>query len=1095
MNLRTLFLFWFSMVAVGRVPVVLVSMDGFRHDYMSRTETPAFDEMKINGAYAQNGMRPSMVTKTFPNHYSIVTGLYEESHGIVGNSMYDSSMKNSKFRMGNNPEYKEWWGGEPIWQTAEKLGIKSAVYFWPGSETNKTDGLDEPTYLMPYNGSVPFKKRIDDVIGWLQEDDPPSLILLYFDEPDTTGHKYSPKSNQIITKIKEMDTQLSLLRRGISDTGIEVNLVIVSDHGMVSTPANQTIEIASFFDLSQYTTSGVLHISQTSPILSLHIDREEHPQEYSSILNGLRNVNPHMDVYERNQLPERWHLKGTTRIGDIVCLAEEGWTIIPTASDYPPLKGQHGFDNKLDSMRALFIASGPSFISNSTLEEVYGNVDIFPLLCNLLDVPTEDIPLNNGTLTTFSEVLQSRNPTRSHWISPQTQAVWRSDTARLVVYPPTSHEFTVFEKTPFPSFHISVQASLQMPKLGSLSPSVASLIDRISFMGDVSYVSCISDGTKPTFTSDPVTDHHVGQMITITWGGCSMNPVLLKKESKEEINLTAVIMNKRNEPIESNVKWTIRHPENEKYPYKNSDFGKAKNIILVVGDGMSVPMLTAARMISRKDLPTDKFPFTGMARTHSMGTIITDSAASATALNTGHKTVNSALGVYPDTTLNPVDNPRMETLGEYCKHKMNMRIGIVTTSSLVDATPAGVFAHCSERSADQHIAEQSLEFQADVMLGGGYEPYTKQDTLSKFTSLGYTTAVEQNASAVLSPLLNRKNLINKQPIPSKLIGVFADGNLPTHYNRKVSQDEGKYPKEVNLPDMAEAALEVLTDSEKGFYLMVEAASIDKQAHACDSARMLDEVLELQRTLIRIQLVLSDKGITDETLIVVTSDHSTGGYDVYGTVDTKGKTTGADSINHNINQYSNAGYPDWKSDSEFEIPTSLWRSAQWTLAGVNVNHPSYKEDFKAKTNLKEWWIEDKETLNSLKGIQLASNIGYDAHEEAFRLASHTGSDVLVFASGPGASRFTGSQENTRVFWNLVSSLNPPSSSSSQSPSPECKDNSVNGVLTVVYIVLLLSLVICVWIAYRQRIRASTSEVILTSEMDNIEDIAVIDEEAC
>eukprot|EP01060_Flectonema_neradi_P011152 TRINITY_DN18218_c0_g1_i1.p1 TRINITY_DN18218_c0_g1~~TRINITY_DN18218_c0_g1_i1.p1 ORF type:complete len:1092 (+),score=182.79 TRINITY_DN18218_c0_g1_i1:67-3342(+) len=1089
MSLRLLTVLGLVVAVSGRVPIVLVSMDGFRHDYLSRVDTPAFDAMMADGAYATEGMKPAMVTKTFPNHYTIVTGLYEEAHGIVGNQMYDPDMEKPEFYMGNNAAYRDWWGGEPIWETAEKFGVKSAVYFWPGSETNKSNA---PTYLKKYDGSIPYSDRREQVLSWLKEDDPPGLILLYFDEPDATGHKYSPDSSEIIQKVKDMDAQLAALRDGINATGVEVNLVIVSDHGMASTPANQTIDVTSFFDLSQYVDSGALHIGQTTPILSLYVNNS-HPSAYSEILLGLTGKHPNMTVYERANIPDHWHIKGTKRIGDIIAVADEGWTIEPLGYTSDPIKGQHGFDNELVSMRALFIASGPAFIPNSTVQMI-NNVDVFPLLSHLLDLQGDDIPPNNGSFSSFANMIESRPESRSRVTNSTEPTRWRTATSKIVAYPPDGHEFSVFEKSPIPTFDFSIHFSLRMIRLGKFAPPLSDLVNRIEFAGETRFLNCLTEG-KPKLIPSDIVNNHDGKMVGMSWTGCLIDSELVKKETKKAITIEVSLRNTNNELINTSVTWNLRHTKQDKFPYKNMNDGQAKNVILMIGDGMSVPMLTAARMITRNDLETDKFPFTGIARTHSIESVVTDSAAAATALNVGHKTINRALGVYPDNTPDPTDNPRMETLGEYCRNRLNMKVGIATTSSLVDATPAAVFSHCSDRRVASAIVDQSLEFRPDVMLGGGLDVYN-QSTLSKFASYGYEVVVKQNASAVLSPLIrkNGTNTAGNQRIPSKLIGVLADHHLPTHYNRETDELKGTYPSEVNLPDMAEAALEVLTssDEEKGFYLMVEAASIDKQAHACDSVRMLDELLELQRTITRINEILERKGIANETLFVVTSDHSTGGYDVYGTVNTRGKKTGEYAINENIRQYGSAEYPDWKADSQMRVPNELWSSAQWTLAGINVNHPAYKEDFTAKVNLPEWWIEDKKSLDTLTGIEVASNIGGTDHEEASGIAGHTGSDVLVFANGPGASRFVGSQENTRVFWNIIASLNPQASDDQAAKCSDSSSSKLSSILTAVYLVILAALVVGVWICYR-KISPRKAPELLSSEMDVVEETTVLEEE--
>uniref|UniRef100_A0A914UZA9 Uncharacterized protein n=1 Tax=Plectus sambesii TaxID=2011161 RepID=A0A914UZA9_9BILA len=231
-----------------RVPVLMISLDGFRADYIQRGFTPAIQRLVDCGSHSPF-MYSSYPSKTFPNHYSIVTGLHPESHGIIDNYMYDPVF-NQTFNMGT-PDPK-WWGGEPLWTTAERNGLKSAIYFWPGSDKNISGSY--PTYYKNYNGSVPFNERVNQTVQWLllPANQRPAFLGLYFDQPDENGHQFGPDSNQVNDALLQVDSMINLLLQQLNNNQLMhcLNIIIVSDHGMQA-QNHQVIAMNQYFDTTQ----------------------------------------------------------------------------------------------------------------------------------------------------------------------------------------------------------------------------------------------------------------------------------------------------------------------------------------------------------------------------------------------------------------------------------------------------------------------------------------------------------------------------------------------------------------------------------------------------------------------------------------------------------------------------------------------------------------------------------------------------------------------------------------------------------------------------------------------------------------------------
>ena len=355
--------------------VLLISMDGFRADYLEKTHTPNFDKMAKNGIRS-DGLIPVFISKTFPNHYSIATGMYAENHGLIANSFFASDLgEYYSIRDRKSVEKADFYGGEPIWVTAEKQGLKTASYFWVGTEA-AVSGI-HPSIWKRYDQKVPFDDRIDSVMTWFSLPKPnrPRLIMLYFHEPDWTGHEYGPNSAQTIEQIQKMDGIMGTILKKAGNLTIadKLNVLVVSDHGMTEVNPEQVIDLSVYTDLSGVETVGA------GPIVFLSADSSK---RLTPIYNDLQQL-PNAQVYWKRDIPDRWHYRAHERIPEVLIVAEEGWTLMPMGHGPGMPKGTHGYDNKLKSMQAIFVAEGPAFKSGYS-KEVFENIHIYPLLAHIL---------------------------------------------------------------------------------------------------------------------------------------------------------------------------------------------------------------------------------------------------------------------------------------------------------------------------------------------------------------------------------------------------------------------------------------------------------------------------------------------------------------------------------------------------------------------------------------------------------------------------------------------------------------------------------------------------------------------------------------
>lgn len=378
--------------------LILISFDGFRWDYLEKTDTPNLDRLAANGVKA-NALIPVFPSKTFPNHYTIVTGLYPENHGVVANTMYDPIF-DATFSLGNREEVQNgrWWGGEPIWVTAEKQGLKTLCNFWPGSEA-EIQGV-RPAYWIKYDGNVPNEERVQKVLDYLDKPakERPSFYTIYFSDPDDYGHLVGPDSSAINVAIQECDARVGQLITGLEQRNLfdKVNIMVVSDHGMAQVSQDRLIFLDDYLDPTS------LKIINWSPVLDIWCDESA----VDSIFNLLNGKHSHLSVYKKQDVPERLHYSNNRRIAPIIGIADNGWSI--TTHDYFDSHqsfytgGTHGYDPEHPDMHAFFLAHGPAFKSGVTVT-VFENIQLYNLMAKVLELEPAE---NDGDIDTINNVLK-----------------------------------------------------------------------------------------------------------------------------------------------------------------------------------------------------------------------------------------------------------------------------------------------------------------------------------------------------------------------------------------------------------------------------------------------------------------------------------------------------------------------------------------------------------------------------------------------------------------------------------------------------------------------------------------------------------------
>ena len=364
-------------------PVLLISIDSFRPDYLDRGITPNLARIARNGVRAR-WMNPSYPSLTFPNHYTLVTGLRPDHHGIVHTTMRDAEL--GEFHNSDETAVREprWWGGEPVWVTAEKAGLRTATLFWPGSEAPIKDTW--PTDWEKYDDAMPMPRRVDIVLEWLARpaSQRPRLVTLYFGALDHAAHDFGPDSPETNAMLADIDAAIGRLLHGLSAQGLHdrVNIVVVSDHGMAPVPYAHSRNVESLVDPDDATYVSVGEVVGFVP----------RPGRQAAAEAQLLGHHDHYECWRKGELPPRWQYGTHPRVPPIVCQMDTGFTAVTpqklAARGPGTTRGSHGYDPADPSMRALFIAQGPAFRQGVEIAP-FDNVDVYPLLAKLVGIKPE----------------------------------------------------------------------------------------------------------------------------------------------------------------------------------------------------------------------------------------------------------------------------------------------------------------------------------------------------------------------------------------------------------------------------------------------------------------------------------------------------------------------------------------------------------------------------------------------------------------------------------------------------------------------------------------------------------------------------------
>ena len=391
----------------SQAPIVLmISFDGFRWDYPELHGAPTLRALAREGVRAAS-LVPSFPSKTYPNHYTLVTGLRPEHHGMIANTMWDPEWK-AAFSLADRSAVEDgrWWEGEPIWVAAERRGLVTASLFWPGSEA-AIGGL-RPTYWARYDETVPDEKRVDEVLGWLDlpAEKRPRLITLYFSEPDRSGHAFGPASPEAGAAVAHVDAMLARLRAGVAARGLDgaVDWVVVSDHGMMATDLANSFVLEDSIDLADLEPPSIQGLS----VFGLLRPR---PGKERALLKKLSRAHPHLHAARKAEVPGRLHFRAHRRIPPLVVWVDAGWSLFATRAELAaarahPSPGVHGYDPAEPDMHGIFVAAGPSFRKGITTPPL-DNVDVYPLLARLLGIPPAP---NDGNPATTAAMLAERMP-------------------------------------------------------------------------------------------------------------------------------------------------------------------------------------------------------------------------------------------------------------------------------------------------------------------------------------------------------------------------------------------------------------------------------------------------------------------------------------------------------------------------------------------------------------------------------------------------------------------------------------------------------------------------------------------------------------
>lgn len=375
-------------------PLILISMDGFHPDYLKAT--PNLNALAAKGV--STPMRPSFPSVTFPNHYTLVTGLRPDHHGVINNTMTDPRRPEQRFYLSNAEAVTDrfWWDdGVPFWVSAERAGLKTGTMFWPGSEA-AIQGV-RPSYYVKFNQKLPGNARVDQVLQWLDlpEAERPVAYTLYFDIVDTVGHQSGPQSEQVLKAAASVDESIGYLLSELKARGLEdkVNIVVVSDHGMAPTSAERGVFLDELIPADSYSYVSLGPVALLEPAEGRTAEVEA----------GLLRPHEHMECWRKAEVPARLQFGTHIRVPSIVCMAEVRWLIAQNRQKGVGYTGgAHGYDPETPDMASVFIAAGPDIRQGVPLA-TFDNVNVYPFIMRLLDLRPEP---NDGSLEALEGVLE-----------------------------------------------------------------------------------------------------------------------------------------------------------------------------------------------------------------------------------------------------------------------------------------------------------------------------------------------------------------------------------------------------------------------------------------------------------------------------------------------------------------------------------------------------------------------------------------------------------------------------------------------------------------------------------------------------------------
>lgn len=380
---------------LSRHYVVMVSLDGFRYDFLKKYGATHLLAIGKHGASSPDGMIPSYPSLTFPNHLSLITGLYPEHHGIVGNSFYDPQRK-ERYSIYDQKAVTDgsWYGGVPLWSLAEKQGMRTACFFWPGSDAEIAG--ERPSFYLKFDDKVDDTRRVEQIMAWLRlpEGQRPHFVTLYYSNVDHAAHSYGPDSPQAEAAVKHVDELMGKLEAGLEATHLPVDLIVVSDHGMQKVDSNW-ITLDKYADLSNFVTVG--------PQLYPKSDADA-----AKAYQKLKAASADFFVYRRKDVPAGLHFDSNPREGDPVIVANGPYEIrahgpAPGKEDKAPTVGAHGFDpEKFITMRGIFLAEGPDIKPGVTLRP-FENVNVYPFVAHILGLEAGKI---DGSVNVLSGALK-----------------------------------------------------------------------------------------------------------------------------------------------------------------------------------------------------------------------------------------------------------------------------------------------------------------------------------------------------------------------------------------------------------------------------------------------------------------------------------------------------------------------------------------------------------------------------------------------------------------------------------------------------------------------------------------------------------------